>query len=566
MKSLKKFIPCLIAFATIICSSVPAYADYPDVPYYFESYDVHINVLENNTLEVTEKISAYFNEERHGIYRTIPLKNDIERADGSTAKINAKIRNINVSENYETDTGLYDCNIQIGSENKTITGRHDYVISYSYILGKDTGTGYDELYYNIIGDQWDTYIKNVTFLITMPKEFDTNLIGFSSGEYGTKGTDAIQYDVKGNTIYGSLNKTLNPYNAFTVRIELPEGYFRFNKAAYYASLASMVIIPVIGLIAVLILWYKFGRDKKIVEVVEFYPPKGMSSADVAYWYNGYIQNTDLIPIMIELANEGYIEINELNTSRKSKSGNMQIKTIKQYNGPDKNKDIFYRGLRACSNDRYIYKEDLEENFYTYLNEISSNYNTSENRKKIFSAKSLYMRILGWFISLACVGIDVLIFINTLGYEKFIFLIAGVLIAVSAFVLSFFIRKRTEEGHKILQHLKGFKMFLETAEKERLETLVNDDPKYFYDILPYAYVLGVSDKYIKNFEDIAIEPPEWYGGSSAFNYWAFHYFINHTIQSSSDAMTSMPESSSGGFSGGGGGFSGGGIGGGGGGSW
>lgn len=41
------------------------------------------------------------------------------------------------------------------------------------------------------------------------------------------------------------------------------------------------------------------------------------------------------------------------------------------------------------------------------------------------------------------------------------------------------------------------MFLETAEKEKLEQLVFEDPKYFYNILPYAYVLGVSDKWIKS---------------------------------------------------------------------
>lgn len=49
----------------------PSYADkkHPYMDYYFESYDVSINVLENNTLEITEKISAYFNVEKHGIFR-----------------------------------------------------------------------------------------------------------------------------------------------------------------------------------------------------------------------------------------------------------------------------------------------------------------------------------------------------------------------------------------------------------------------------------------------------------------------------------------------------------------
>lgn len=119
----------------------------------------------------------------------------------------------------------------------------------------------------------------------------------------------------------------------------------------------------------------------------------------------------------------------------------------------------------------------------------------------------------------------------------------------------------------LQKIKGFKMFLETAEKERLETLVDENPEYFYDIMPYAYVLGVSDKWMKKFENIAINPPSWYYGYNTFTFHTMYHFMNSTVRNCSEAMTSVPQtSSSGGFSGGGGGFSGGGSGGGGGGSW
>ena len=38
---------------------------------------------------------------------------------------------------------------------------------------------------------------------------------------------------------------------------------------------------------------------------------------------------------------------------------------------------------------------------------------------------------------------------------------------------------------------------------------SDNPEYFYNILPYAYVLGVSDKWMKKFEGITMEAPHWY---------------------------------------------------------
>ena len=42
--------------------------------YFLNSYDINIVVNENNTLNITEKIGVYFNVEKHGIFRKIPLK------------------------------------------------------------------------------------------------------------------------------------------------------------------------------------------------------------------------------------------------------------------------------------------------------------------------------------------------------------------------------------------------------------------------------------------------------------------------------------------------------------
>ena len=131
-------------------------------------------------------------------------------------------------------------------------------------------------------------------------------------------------------------------------------------------------------------------------------------------------------------------------------------------------------------------------------------------------------------------------------------------------------RRTELGIHYLGKLIGLKRFIETAEKDRLEMMVHDDPTYFYKILPYAYVLNVSDVWSKKFESIAIEQPDWYVGSTPhLNSYLFMRNFSHTLSSMNQVMTSIPQSSGkggGGFGGGGGGFSGGGFGGGGGGSW
>ncbi len=571
MKNVKRIILFFLSLSILLCFGITAFAEenHSYVPYYFKHYDVNVNVLEDNTLEVTEKMDARFNEKRHGIYRTIPTLNIVSRADGTETSVRAKVRDIHVSERFSVERDFDYCSIIIGEPDSLVTGDHSYTISYRYVLGEDKNIDFDELYYNIIGDKWDTYIDEVSFTITMPKEFDSSKVGFSTGQYGTVGTSIVEYTVDGNVISGNLTQGLAPYSALTIRTQLPDGYFYFNKPLYYAKLTVLLVIPLIALAVVLALWLKFGRDKKVVKAVEFYPPEGMSSADVAYWLNGAIDNKNLVPLLIELANEGYVEIIE----KETKHSKFEIRKLKQsYSGPDRSKWIFFNGLFKYPSSTVVREDDLKEEFYVTLAKISREYNSTQKRTKVFNKKSLLMRITGWMISI--ISILSTLFLSALiigGMEKTIFTAVGVIIGICAFILSFFIRQRTDEGHQILQKIEGFRLFLETAEKERLETLVEDDPKYFYNILPYAYVLGVSDKWISKFEGIAIEPAEWYSSAHPFNNIMFYHFIDNTIRSSTRAMTAVPESqSSGGFSGGGsfsgGGFSGGGVGGGGGGSW
>ena len=144
-------------------------------------------------------------------------------------------------------------------------------------------------------------------------------------------------------------------------------------------------------------------------------------------------------------------------------------------------------------------------------------------------------------------------------------IIGVICIAVIILFAKIMPKRTPYGNEILGKLRGFKRFLETAEKPQLESLVAENPEYFYNILPYTYALGVSDVWISQFETIALQAPNWYDSTDTFNMHTFGTFMTTTMASASTAMSSSPSSNSGGGSSGGG-SSGGGSGGGGGGSW
>lgn len=131
--------------------------------------------------------------------------------------------------------------------------------------------------------------------------------------------------------------------------------------------------------------------------------------------------------------------------------------------------------------------------------------------------------------------------------------------------------RTDKYTQQLGEILGFKEFIKLAEKDQLEKMLEDNPQFYYNVLPYAQVLGISDIWTEKFNGITIEPPQWMTGNVIGDVFVLHTFntmINRSMQGMSSQMTSRPASSGmngrgGGFGGGFGGHSGGGFGGGGG---
>ncbi|MCM1368131.1 MAG: DUF2207 domain-containing protein [Roseburia sp.] len=171
-------------------------------------------------------------------------------------------------------------------------------------------------------------------------------------------------------------------------------------------------------------------------------------------------------------------------------------------------------------------------------------------------------------AIACVGIGVLLmFIIPVDASSDIErAIAGIAFAVASAIAPF-IAVRTDYYNETLGDILGFRDFLRDAEKDRLETLIADDPQYYYNILPYANVLGVTDVWADKFKGLEVPPPTYYTSDS--NVLFDILILSHLSRSISSSLTYVPSSNKGSLSGGGhsgGGFSGGSFGGGGGGRW
>lgn len=634
MKKIKNIIAVVLVFCIMITAS-NIHAAYESTGYNITAYDVDIYVTEGNVLKVTEKIDTNFKTAKHGIIRNIPLTGTVRRSDGSKGSFRAKISNIKVSDNYTKTTSFTNgqklVELKIGDADTTLRGNKSYTISYDYALGDDKVSDYDELYYNIIGTQWDTTISNVTFSIHMPKDFDTSKIGFTHGPQGAAQTSGITYEVDGNTITGEYNSDLGSYNGLTVRIELPEGYFVIKDYQKYIDYA--VIALFIGLVVItFVLWLKNGKDKPVVETVEFYPPEDLNSAELAQVYKGEVRGQDVTSLLIYLANKGYLKIKE--EDKKGLISTYKAITfvkLKEYDGENYSEKTFFDGIFKYGDEVPISK--LEDRFYVTQGKIVNHINSKKNIEKVIDKKSRKSKTIttvfeflvlivtcltlgmatgdisnslfslpfvicslamikagvGFFKKKEAGGIVVgamlifmsfcffcssqsMVLVESDGFSSADWLVLGIGI-VSIILLIIFeaiMPARTEYGTKMLGKIRGFKRFLETARKEELERLVEENPSYFYDILPYTYVLGVSSKWIKKFETMNLRSPDWYDSANAFTVSDFGRSINNAFNTTNSAMSSSP-SSSGSSSGGGGGssgggFSGGGSGGGGGSSW
>ena len=155
------------------------------------------------------------------------------------------------------------------------------------------------------------------------------------------------------------------------------------------------------------------------------------------------------------------------------------------------------------------------------------------------------------------------FASGISIDAALALIAG---GVLAYVFYHLLKAPTQAGAAVLRQIEGFRIFLDTAEKDRLEKLNPPDvtPEIFERFLPYAIALDCENHWSKRFEAeaeaAAADParagayayqPLWYSGSSfgRLGTAGFVSAIGTSVATAAAAASTAPGSSSG--SGGGG---------------
>jgi uncharacterized membrane protein len=142
-------------------------------------------------------------------------------------------------------------------------------------------------------------------------------------------------------------------------------------------------------------------------------------------------------------------------------------------------------------------------------------------------------------------------------------LSGLVIAA----LSPLMPRKTWDGARAMIRVRGFREFLERAEKDRLERL---PPDTLHKWLPWAIALGVTERWIGRFDGLAVDAPTWYLVGDGFSLGGYQRAVSSFSRRAEEAITTTRRGGAGGGgssrSGMSGGSSGGGLGGGGGGTF
>lgn len=630
---MKKTALVLVAVLCIVVTMFPATTLAASGDLQTTGYSVLVNVKEDKSAVITEEIDVNFISYMHGIMRYIPYRGETtEQVDGEKVitKYRNRISDIFVSGyEYQTYSESGFEVLLIGNPDQTVQGPYSYQFSYLYEMTADTHKEFDTLYLNVIPTKWDSDIDSAVVTINMPKAFDAKNIEVFSG-----GGDAgkTQLSVDGNTIKITSTQQLTAGEGITIRIVLPEDYFSGELS--YAWIYYLIYgILILGIILLGLFWFRFGRDPKHVQTVEFEPPEGITPAELGYIIDGVSDKNDLVSLIIYFAHKGYLSIAPVDDDDKD------FTLTKLMDLPSSCKTYehtFFNGLFENSLSGMVRMKDLGEEFYPSFTAAKSQLQQEFIQKKenrVFAMSSIAARVGAFaIILLAIAGVFILIgflagavevgvlslvtllpllisyLISCSEYDKKYIrkkatqtittivsigllligvgaafgilyyysdhILAASLVAalgIAGYPATRYMKRRTKKGALLLGKILGFKEFIRVAEVDRIKKLVEQNPAYFYDVLPYAYVLGLSKKWAKKFENIAMEPPTWYTGSYGNRAFTTLILLN-SLDNATHAMSEsivIPSSSGGSggsFSGGGGGFSGGGMGGGGGGGW
>ncbi|MGN0838630.1 MAG: DUF2207 domain-containing protein [Pyramidobacter sp.] len=616
--------------AALLFSAAPALSAAGVPVERIDRFDVSARLDSDAGLTVTENLTlnAAGVHIVHGLIRAIPVR--YRDSSGRAVTVGLEVfstkldgKNIPWKESREGR----DVFIRIGSADKVLSaGQH--TLELTYRITKQIGffSDHDELYWNVTGSEWEFPIMKTTFRLQLPgKDWGEGVqrIAWYTGVQGSTDTSRARKNPDGSVTASRLD----PGEGLTVVYGWPKGLVtppalstseKISNAAFqYAETVCAALNWIGAAVGACLLLRAFLRTSSHSETVIplFHAPDGLSPS-LARW--AVVDQKDIISLtaeIIALAEKGYLKILgnknegyrlkmtsavpdepepmaagiltalflaaktdelplkkykyryiEAAMSWVKKLVNRRSKQLTEGNGSPLALSFapLFTGSAAALIFAWIADADsavVSYNILTVflsLTALLASFKRRRRRKTPFRKfLSIYGPVLPLFVIMGALGAF------SLGLK---YTLPGILLTLAGLPLRNRLTRWTAEGRKVLAQAYGLEMFINAAEKDRLEMLSapDDTPELFEELLPYAVALGCAKTWADRFEKVlaaASYHPQWCDMNADMPFYSRDFIsgLNSLSRGFSSTLSAAPGSSSGfdgGSSGGGGGGGGG----------
>ena len=590
-------------------------------------FDETVTVQSDGSLAVREviRVRAEGRNIRRGIYRDFPTI--YPAGDGRQIVVGFHFESAmrdGRPEKWRTEPFGNGVRVYLGSADVMLPhGEHTYELAYRTDRQMGFFADHDELYWNVTGNGWDFPIDRATARIVLPADIPVSDIKLEAytGPQGAKDKNYTTTIDDGAPLF-STTRALEPREGLTIVAMWPKGFitaaveesvpagagatsspgYNYSQDAGSASASGRspiegilnrdlpkttlpAFLGVFGLGALLFyyyrMWLRVGRDPPSrITIPEYESPKAQSPASMRFLMRMGYDNECFAAAVLSLAVKGHLRIQQ-------DAGVLGLgKTFTLVKQP--------------SPDAKPLSADEEQLLINLFSEGSALKLEQENHERVSEARtnhrmSLKERYTSGFFNINggwhFLGIVLSILLalpalflpgkTHLWPEWHFTTVAGwftlftvLLMLVANGVFGKLLRAPTVAGQSAMDHIRGFKMYLEVAEGEELKRVKAPPPpltsQLFESYLPAALALGVEQRWAERFAGVLdLQAPDyapaWYAGPgwNIRNIGGFSSNLGSSLSSAISSSSTAPGSSSGG---GGGGSSGGGGGGGGGGGW
>jgi len=494
-------------------------------------------------------------------------------------------------------------NLRLGDPDVLFIGDKSYHYAYD-IQMKDLGMQGIQLFYmDIVGTGWEMPINEVEYQITLPKGWPEEIFlyrgpqgsnqtiqGFTVDQNVLSGTAENLMPYEGLTIYTQLSDD-GTYIQF---IEPMDYTFLIVLASLLLLIVLFLIHQKFGKDHPLVVTPQFGPIKGLSSSQIGYiidgsvTPEDMVSVFIEWAYKGYlriIDNDDSSSVRLEKLKAIPDEENEgdkaLFNAVFYERDSVSIETL-QEDTRDKLPQAGYmikKEFESLSEHRIFETKSFDVklllcviSLIPYFLLLAYQLKLNDNLNQFSFIALFFMMVFAvvililwiklidrWFtigtkrkffmISLSCTtGIlflfGILLALSQVytGQAMIVFKVMAVFVC-SAFSVRFglLMDRRSQRGSDLLGQVIGLRNFIELAEKDRIIELAHEDPYYFYKLLPYAYLFGITETWTDKFSALTVQPPDWYVSNGTFNTRSFTFRLLGELDAIKIDLPSLPDS-------------------------